>query len=1116
CITAAANPIQDMDDNILNNDNTSSTSAASDPVLHSGFLTKQGGTVHNWKIRWFILKKDTLYYYVTNVNWEKQRPRGVVYLGKGVEVSEVNYKGRKYCFQIVPPLQQQQQQQLQQQQLSTSPGSSSPGLLGTSPPKSAYYDDDIAMGYGCLPTSSLTGPPQPRVYLISAQTVFDQKKWIEKLKEVINSNSTPQSTFRKPVHDQISASIKDMATDRDSFAQSPSLLNRRESMDSVNNLIKVSLSKRKFYFYHDDLTVPELAFIESPPPARKITSPFYSPVTHLNSPSQLSASPPLSSSSSSSSSHSLSPLSTSPVSPSTSLHGGGVMMHVPISSAPMPTGSKQPKIVVHHIAKDSFQINNLGQCPINFQILSPFDVNYTLSFHPATGTIAIGETLQVAVELVVYTHVEADIYSTVCIRGGGEFTLFTRVVSDPILPLFLRACNGTVLNDADSAQMYGYIKEKPAVMKRLQELAHTMIANGQHINPKEYALGALSLTGSGAGIPRYIHSRVRISKYVLTFGKQGDQTANIYQLLTEKFLISNSGDTDISFQFHQPNLKRNQFNLSMVPRNGNLARGEWFYIKCSMTVFEQIEVNEVIQLIINQREVHYILVKIKCENIHAGNKEIDLESELVIQDQLGHGAAGEVFRALISVNNLKGHLTRNSYERGNWIRRHPTDNTIMVAVKRLHQLAEPSPEIIQDFYSEVKVLSMLNHPNIVKYVGGCTKIGNWAIVMEYLPCGNLMDVLADDIVPIPFALVLRMALDIAQGLHYLHSLGIWHLDLKSPNLLVNSLSLKASVNIKVADFNTCINKSRITGRKYHSLTQSINQSVTDTRTHKGTTLWMSPEVIRGDVYSEKCDVYSYGIILWEMLTRRLPYEDVVFNCEIERQVLKGRRPELPIPNCPPDYLHLMTSCWDQDPEVRPQFDQIVHSLNRMISNYDIQEQKAKASFRGLRRTNSSSSIHIPPALENNNSNNNSNTNSNTLAPPANANDVRKSKIRMNTKRQSSDSSFLSTTFDSRRSRGSSILPFKFSPPTTPHGSAYFGKTTRPSSTTSTISTTNITSTTTTTTNNNSHGEQDLISIPLPNEQSSLNLPASIINMKAGVRSTVRFNPSYTKVGVTNK
>eukprot|EP01132_Coremiostelium_polycephalum_P006175 gene6175-7689_t len=1023
-----------------NNDNNSNGNDENE-VIHSGFLTKQGGKVHNWKIRWFILKKGSLSYYLTNVNWETSRPRGIIYLNSNTEVKETDYKNRRHCFTISNTLNNNNNNEINIQQINvtksppTSPRkipnrnnsqSNNNNNLSTTPPITSNTPPNIYQNTtNSSPPLQSTSPPTTtttttstttttnRIYLISAQTVFDQKKWIEKIKsacKVDNNNQLP--IFKKSL---ISPNtLRDMVTwkRKDSLPSGPTLLNRTIATESINDMIRVSLSKRKFYFYHDNLTVPSLSYIDSngidmtmnsptlvsnsntttgssnnsqssppsnhstsPVPSRSTSpnninpnnqqqqnpnSPFYSPITYLGSTNTNNT--PILSNSSSSSSTSTSPNNISPnLSPN-------------LTPGTPPNRIPQPKIIVHHLVKDSFQITNIGGCSFNFEIFSPFDLNYRLSFIPSSGEVKKGESVTIVVELMVYNPIEMDVYSTLHIRGGMEFTLYCRVETDPYLPLFLQSCSGVELSLENKNKLHQFIKANPTLLKSLQELAHTMISEGRYINPKTNYAQPLVPTKQ-----LQFFSRVRLSKYTLTFsGKQnGSGPAKIYQLLNDKFLISNSGNSDCSFQFHIPNsnFKNNLFSLSLVPTNGILGKGEWFYVKSSLTVFEQTEISDLIQLIINQREVYYILMTVKCENIHPGNKEIDIDNELMILDRLGTGATGEVFKALISSNDLKHHLSQIGFDHGYWIRRSPSDSNIVVAVKKLHEmyLTEPSSEMIQDFYNEVRVLSMLNHPNIVKYVGGCTKIGNWAIVMEYLPGGNLMDVLADSVVNIPFKLILRMALDIAQGLHYLHSLGILHLDLKSPNLLVASLSLNAKVHVKVADFNTCINRSRLTGFFGPKGNRSAGNLA-----KKGTTLWMAPEVIKGSLYSEKCDVYSFGIILWEMLTRSLPYSDISFNCEIEERVLQGMRP--PIPDaCDRNYARLMECCWDPIPEKRPYFDSIIHILTKMIQDLDIEEQKVKASFRGLRRAHSGSSIL---SISKMNANNFSPPGGNNMSPPS--------------------------------------------------------------------------------------------------------------------------------------
>ena len=171
----------------------------------------------------------------------------------------------------------------------------------------------------------------------------------------------------------------------------------------------------------------------------------------------------------------------------------------------------------------------------------------------------------------------------------------------------------------------------------------------------------------------------------------------------------------------------------------------------------------------------------------------------------------------------------------------------------------------------------MRHPNILLYIGGCISGPEYFIVTEYCENGNLFELLHG---PRPIVLnvkeKLHLALEIAKGVNYLHSFNppILHRDLKSLNILLNK-----NFQIKIADFGW----ARL--RNIHM-----------TRL-RGTFQWMAPEVILKDNYTEKADVYSFGIILWEFWSVEPPYKDIVAK-DVANNVKKDRtyRPKIPIPN----------------------------------------------------------------------------------------------------------------------------------------------------------------------------------------------------------------------------
>ena len=160
-----------------------------------------------------------------------------------------------------------------------------------------------------------------------------------------------------------------------------------------------------------------------------------------------------------------------------------------------------------------------------------------------------------------------------------------------------------------------------------------------------------------------------------------------------------------------------------------------------------------------------------------------------------------------------------------------------------------------------------------------------------------------------------MALDIAKGMHFMHSLKppLMHRDLKSLNLLLSEKVEGPTdfVNVKVTDF----------GLTRH-LSEENNFRMTG---QAGTFHWMAPEVLENDSYSEKADVYSYGIVLWEILAREPPFASYTPFQIISKVVQDHERPPLSkIPeDCPRELIVIMRACWEQNPERRPRFSDVI-------------------------------------------------------------------------------------------------------------------------------------------------------------------------------------------------
>ncbi|VDK18048.1 unnamed protein product [Anisakis simplex] len=218
---------------------------------------------------------------------------------------------------------------------------------------------------------------------------------------------------------------------------------------------------------------------------------------------------------------------------------------------------------------------------------------------------------------------------------------------------------------------------------------------------------------------------------------------------------------------------------------------------------------------------------------------------------------------------------------------------------------------VTKFEKEVKILSEFDHPNVIQFYGVSEDHLGYIIVTEYAEGGSLYDHLHNgDNTSIDFKQIITWALEIARGVEYLHydaPVKTIHRDLKSKNVVLTSERV-----CKLCDFGASKNS-------VHSVTStSLN----------GTIPWMSPEQIKRDRISTATDVWSYGVILWEMITRKMPYKGLpeltVFGS------IANNGSTLVIPeDCPAAFKRLMQNCWIMEPENRYNMRQVISALNDM-------------------------------------------------------------------------------------------------------------------------------------------------------------------------------------------
>eukprot|EP00243_Klebsormidium_subtile_P002380 TRINITY_DN14729_c0_g1_i1.p1 TRINITY_DN14729_c0_g1~~TRINITY_DN14729_c0_g1_i1.p1 ORF type:complete len:587 (+),score=127.70 TRINITY_DN14729_c0_g1_i1:492-2252(+) len=229
----------------------------------------------------------------------------------------------------------------------------------------------------------------------------------------------------------------------------------------------------------------------------------------------------------------------------------------------------------------------------------------------------------------------------------------------------------------------------------------------------------------------------------------------------------------------------------------------------------------------------------------------------------------------------------------------------------------------QEFAQEVYIMRKVRHKNVVQFIGACTKPPNLSIVTEFMSGGSVYDYLHKQKAAIRLPLLLKIGIDVSKGMDYLHQNNIIHRDLKAANLLMDENDV-----VKVADFGV----ARVQAQS------GIMTAET------GTYRWMAPEVIEHRPYDNKADVFSFGIVLWELLTGKLPYSDLTPLQAAVGVVQKGLRPTIP-KTCHPKLAEVMHRCWSTNPSERPEFSEVTKLLQEALKSVeedsDLEKRKEK-------------------------------------------------------------------------------------------------------------------------------------------------------------------------------
>ncbi|KAH3756596.1 serine/threonine-protein kinase STY46 [Pelomyxa schiedti] len=234
-----------------------------------------------------------------------------------------------------------------------------------------------------------------------------------------------------------------------------------------------------------------------------------------------------------------------------------------------------------------------------------------------------------------------------------------------------------------------------------------------------------------------------------------------------------------------------------------------------------------------------------------------------------------------------------------------TDNT-QYAIKRLKKPFVAMNQKEQDeFMREVTALASIRHKFVLSSLGYFQKEGHLCLVTEFIPGGNLTRYLYDPHrYPMSDIQVYRLAYNVACGMEYIHSQKLMHRDLKPANILVQDWT---HAIIKIADFGL----ARCSDS--HQFTASV-----------GTPAYSAPEMDMGGDYTQSVDVFSFGLILWEMIARILPWSEF-HQATVLLKKIQGERPTLPPAH--PDICDLVKKCWAHTPSARPTFAEVLNIIS---------------------------------------------------------------------------------------------------------------------------------------------------------------------------------------------